>query len=107
MEQEFEKNLENYLKNKGVKEIPSSNKEKLKLLKNIYYNSKVEIDIADLRHTKEVEQGIHDSNYISTIQNLELDSYNSLFYISCVSNLVREEKRMARAAKIKSFFKIK
>ena len=105
--EELEINLNEYLKNNGVLEIPTDNKEKLKLLKRIYFNSKVEIDVNDLKHSKDVKNGVNDPTYIDRIQNLEVNAYNSLYYISCVSGIVREEKRMKRIAKIKSFLKIK
>ena len=93
IEKEFEENLVNYLKNNGVTEIPSSNKEKLTLLKKIVFNSRVNIDYTDLKHSKDVADGISDPEYINNIHNLEVNVYNGLYYSSNVNGILREEKR--------------
>ncbi len=107
MEKEFEENLEKYLKENGVKEVPSTNKEKLEILKKIVFNSKVDIDIADLKNSNNREKGITDNTYVDKIQNLEVNVYNGLYYISNVRGIVREERKLERKAKIKKFFGLK
>ena len=107
VEQEFEENLVNYLKNNGVTEIPNDKKETLQLLKRIVFNSRVNIDCIDMAHTKEVAKGIKDPEYINNIHNLELNVYNGLYYISNVNGIIREEKKLAKKSKIKKLFRIK
>ena len=104
---EFNKNLDEYLKKNGVKEIPTTNKEKLRLLRTIVYNSKVSIDLADLKQSSNRSKGISDPSYVDTIQNLEINVYNGCYYISNVRGIVREERKLSRIAKVKSLFGVK
>ena len=106
-EKEFEEGLTDYLKKNGIEEIPTSNKEKLELLKKIVFHSRVDIDFTDLKHSKEVAKGIKDDNYINNIHNLEINVYHGLYYISNVKGIIREEKKLERRAKIKKIFKLK
>lgn len=107
MEKEFEERLEKYLSDNGAKIIPSSNKEKLEILKKIVFNGKIDIDIADLRNANNKENGIIDTNYIDKIQNLEVNVSDGLYYICIIRGIIREEKRLERNTKIKRFFKLK
>lgn len=108
VELEFNKKLENYLKNNGVNDIPTNNKEKLKLLKAIVFNGKVDIDVADLKQAKNRANGVKDKDntYFDTIQNLELNVSDGLYYIANIKGIVKEERKLKRRTKIKSFFKI-
>lgn len=107
MQKEFEEDLEKYLRDNGVRIIPGSNKEKLELLKKIVFNSKIDIDIIDLKNNNNRENGIIDNSYLDEVQNLEVNVYNGLYYISNVRGIVREEKKLERKAKIKKFFGLK
>ena len=107
MQKEFEEDLEKYLRDNGVRIIRGSNKEKLELLKKIVFNSKIDIDIIDLKNNNNRENGIIDNSYLDEVQNLEVNVYNGLYYISNVRGIVREEKKLERKAKIKKFFGLK
>lgn len=107
MDKEFEEELENYLKENGVKIIPGSNKEKLEILKAIVYNSRYDMDIAELKNNADKDKGITDDSYLDKVQNLELNLYNGLYYIINVKGIVKEEKKLKRRIKIKRFFGLK
>ncbi len=107
MEKEFEEKLVEYLKKNGINDIPTTNKEILKTLKNIVYNERVNIDCADLRHNSNVKSGIDDIGYIDNVQNLEINVQNGLYYIANVGAVVREERKLERIAKFKKILKIK
>ena len=107
IEKEFEENLTNYLKNNGIEEIPSTNKEKLQLLKNIVFNSRVNIDCADLKHSKDVAAGIKDEGFLENIQNLEVNVHNGLYYIANIRGIVKEERKLERKTKIKKILGMK
>ena len=77
------------------------------LLKKIVFNSKIDIDIIDLKNNNNRENGIIDNSYLDEVQNLEVNVYNGLYYISNVRGIVREEKKLERKAKIKKFFGLK
>lgn len=106
-QKEFEAKVENYLKNNGVKEMPTNNKDKLELLKKIVFSTKVSVDCIDLEHAKKLAEGIKDEGYLENVQNLELNISNGLYYISNVRGILKEERKLERKAKIKRIFKIK
>ena len=103
----FEKDLEVYLKNNGVEKIPTDNKQRLAILKAIVEKSKVDEDIADIINTKNRSKGIEDPEFLSKVQNLEVNIYNGTYHIANVKYLIKKEKKALRKAKIKKIFGIK
>lgn len=107
MEKEFKTSLNEYLAVNGVDMAFTSNKEILKELKKIVFDSRVCVDLEDLKHSKELEKGINNANYIDTVNNLEINVQAGLYFISTVNGIVREERKLRIKSGIKKVLRIK
>ena len=105
---DFEEELVEYLKKNGAIEIPDSNVERLKLLRRIVYNEKVNLDIVDMKYAKDKENGVADVNvYIDRLHEIQGNIHDALYYVSNVSGMVKEEKKLKRKTLFKRIFGIK
>ena len=103
----FEEDLDTYLKNNGIEEIPTDNKKKLIILRAIVEKSKIDRDVADIINEKNKSKGIADPEFLPTVQNLEVNICNGIYHIGKVKYLIKKNKKAIRKEKIKKFLRIK
>ena len=106
---EFYEKLDEFLKKNGVRELPSSNKEKLKILRQITYNEKVNVDCLELAYQKNkgTDKAIPLDEYLDLTHRLEINSHIASYLAANLKMVVKEEQRLERLAKIKTLFKRK
>ena len=104
MKKSFDVDLNSYLKDNGIEEVSSDNKEKLKQLYNIVRTRRVDMDCLDFKYSTD-KSCMAAEDYVSTIQNLQINITEGYYYICNVKDIIKEEKRFA--AKVKKLFGIK
>lgn len=106
---EFYEKVDDFLKKNGVKELPDSNKEKLKMLRQITYNEKVNVDCLEIAYEKNkgTDKEISTDEYLDLTHRLEINSHNASYLAANLKLVVKEEQRLERIAKIKTLFRKK
>ena len=98
--------LDEFLKEQGF-ENNLSNKEKLKILKQIIFTVGVDKDLEELRFVKNEGKETAEE-YFNKINNLELTQMQAQGYIMVIKQLERKKRKLKRneaIQKVKSIFK--
>lgn len=98
--------LDEFLKEQGF-ENNLSNKEKLKILKQIIFTVGVDKDLEELRFVKNEGKETAEE-YFNKINNLELTQMQAQGYIMVIKQLERKNRKLKRneaIQKVKSIFK--
>ena len=98
--------LDEFLKEQGF-ENNLSNKEKLKILKQIIFTVGVDKDLEELRFVKNEGKETAEE-YFNKINNLELTQMQAQGYIMVIKQLERKKRKLKRneaIQKVKSLFK--
>lgn len=98
--------LDEFLKEQGF-ENNLSNKEKLKILKQIIFTVGVDKDLEELRFVKNEGKETAEE-YFNKINNLELTQMEAQGYIMVIKQLERKNRKLKRKEafqKVKSLFK--
>lgn len=98
--------LDEFLKEQGF-ENNLSNKEKLKILKQIIFTVGVDKDLEELRFVKNEGKETAEE-YFNKINNLELTQMQAQGYIMVIKQLERKNRKLKRKEafqKVKSLFK--
>ena len=93
--------LEVLFKNYGYEVTGLTEKEKIKLLKDIIFKIKIEKDYEELKFSKLPEPKTTNdiSEYVSKINNLDCDYKNAIEYIACVKKVYKENRKLNKKAK--------
>lgn len=102
MENNFYENLEEYLKNNGIEEMPKTKKELYKTLKAVLFNIKVAEDHTDLVYSKGKDT-ISRDEYLDRLEDINKNYINGIYYKINVRNIIKEERKQ----KIKAIFRLK
>lgn len=98
--------LETLLKNYGFESSNLTEKEKLKLLRDIIFKIKLEKDYEEIRFSKLPEPKAENdiSEYISKINNLEFEQKNALIHILNIKKMYKENRKLDRKKKFQKLF---
>lgn len=93
--------LEVLFENYGYEVTGLTEKEKLKLLKDIIFKIKIEKDYEELKFSKLPEPKTNEdiSNYISKIKNLDCDYEYAIEHIACVKKVYKENRKLNKKSK--------
>lgn len=99
MENNTMKSLENFLKEYDIDEKSLTDKEKIKVLKNIILHHKVDKDLTDLKYSKmPVEEKTKETRneFVNSIDNLDIRIMNATGYILLIKSIQKEERKLKR-----------
>lgn len=97
--------LEEFLQEYKIEYDSLSEKDKLKILRNIVCNCKIDKDWLEIQYTN--HKDISEQEFVSEFRNIELKQMQAQGFIFQINNLQREykkEKRKETRQKIKSIF---
>lgn len=102
MEKDNRESLDFFLEKYGVSEKNLSDKEKVKALKDIIVNIKVEEDFLEENYVNK-KNNISDSEYVNGIKELDVDEGYAYEHILRVRFSIKESRKL----KVKQFFQKK
>ena len=104
---EFYQKLNEFLTSNYVQDIPSSNLEKLNILRQIIYNEKVNVDCLEIAYEKNkgTANAIPTDEFLNLTHRIEINTQNASYFAANLRMIVKEEKRTLRFKKVKEFFK--
>ena len=103
----YQEKIDYYREKNRVELVPTCDKDRMRGLRAIIFNEKVNLDYFDqARAQKKIES----DEYLRLLEKSRLNIYQSLGYMAIIEEVAREEKRAKRKAnfqKIKDFFRKK
>ena len=103
----YQEKIDYYLEKNKVKITTGTDKERLRGLKSIIFNEKVNLDYFD---QERAEKRIESDEYLKLLEKSRLNIYQSLGYIAIIEEVAKEERRAKRKAafqRVKSIFRKK
>lgn len=99
MEEKRTQTLDEFLKEYDIDAESLTDKEKIKVLRNIILHHKVDKDLVDLRYSKvskEAKTVETRNEFISSIDNLDIRIMNATGYIILIKSIQKEERKLKR-----------
>lgn len=112
MEENIMLPLKDFLQKYGFDESNLTTKEKLKILKQIYLTNDVASDWEELKYSKMTSEGENnikelESQFITKMDNLDIEKCNIQRYIGFVKTIQKEERRVKRKENLQKLLKPK
>ncbi len=108
MEENVMLSLEEFLQKYGFNASSLTTKEKLKVLKQMYFTNGVDRDWEELKYSKiDVEHKTEEAKteFVTTIENLEIDRCNILSQIVFIKRFQKEERKLQRKRNVQKVLK--
>lgn len=99
MEEKRTQTLDEFLKEYEIDAESLTDKEKVKVLRNIILHHKVDKDLVDLRYSKVPKESktLETRNeFISSIDNLDIRIMNATGYILSIRSIQKEKRKLKR-----------
>lgn len=98
--------LKEFLESYGFDVSILSDKEKIKILKNIYFNASIEKDLEELKFSKKPEPRNDEDirEYMSNISNLDVDQRNAQIHILMIKEICKENRKLKRKKSLQKLF---